>query len=1255
MSTPSETKRPKTLGVDHRNPDRTAHPSTDRRLAAILNADVVGYSRLMGEDELDTVRTLDAYYEIAAALIAQHQGRVVNVAGDNLLAEFASVVDAVQCALEIQHALREKNAKRPSHRRMELRIGINVGDVLVERGQIYGDGVNVAARMEELAETGGICISGTAFDQIENKLALPCVYLGEQMVKNIAQPVRVYRVQAEPQGKEKALYNQQEQAICFSLFRLDVINACLWRGKKRIALTPKDFAVFHSLVTHSGQLVTHEELFKTVWPDTHVSHGVLKVCLRRIRQALGDQSTKPRFIETVHRRGYRFIAPLTTTQPVPSSQFSVPSSPPVLSSQPLTSTVVGREAELAQLHKLLEKALEGKRQMVFITGEPGIGKTAVAEAFLTQLGARGWELGTGDQKRQKTEGKNFRLSIPIPNTQPPISSLWIGRGQCVEHYGPGEAYLPVLEALGRLCRAPGGEQLVDWMKEHAPTWLVQMPTLLNTGILAALQSKLQDATRERMLREMMEGIEVLTTTMRPFVLVLEDLQWSDHSTVELLTALARRQDPARLLVLGTYRPDELLEKQHPLHEVVQELRVHGLGVELGLELLNETEVAAYLRNRFPRNSFPTSLVQLLYQRTEGIPLFLTNVVDDFIAQGVIGQSNDEWTLQSSVEAIEREIPESIRLLVAKQSARLLPMEQQLLQAASVTGMDFSAAAVAAALEADVAEVEEWCAGLAARQRFLRRMGISQWPDGTLTERYGFIHALYQHLWHERVGLGRRHQWHLRIGSRQELAYGDHAHEIASELALHFEQGRDFGRAVRYRAQAAENALRRYAYQEAIVHLTRGVEFLNTLPETPERTRHELNLRGTLGIALQANRGWGNPEVEKAYTRARDLCQKVKEPTQLFLVFFGLFQFHLTRAEYKTAYELTEQLLSLAQSTRDPALLVQAHGAMGVASFFLGELTAARTQFEQSKEYYDSHRHRNHAMTYGQDPWVACQSSLAEVLWLLGYPDQALKRANESVAFAQELSHPFSLAFALYSAALVCQFRREASALQQQADVLLTLARQQRFPLWELGAQSLQGWVLADQGQGVAGVALIRQGSPERRATATAMRLPYHQARLAEAYEKSNQTEEGLAQIKKALTTAANTSERWWEPELYRLKGELTLKQFGVQSQDKSKPVKADQGKSGVRSPRPEVSSTQHPTPNTQSEAEECFHKAIELARRQSAKSLELRAVVSLSRLWQQQGKKKPAHKMLQEIYTWFTEGFDTIDLQEAKALLAALA
>src|SRR5712692_1314232 len=499
MSAPSETVRRTAIGQDGESPTRTT-PTTERKLAAILSADVKGYSRLMGADEVDTLRTLTTYREVMATLIEQHRGRVVNSVGDNLLAEFASVVEAVQCAEEIQHTLQKKNARLPRHRHMEFRIGINVGDVLVEGEQIYGDGVNIAARMEQLAEAGGICISGTVYDQIENKLVLRCEYLGEQTVKNIAQPLRVYRVQMEPEAEGEISRGQQEQLLFFLPFHLDVVNACLWRGKQRISLTPKDFAVLHHLAVHPQQLVTHEELLKAVWSDVKVSPGVLKVCLRRIRQALGDSPTKPRFIETKHRQGYRFIAPITTDpSPVQSPKYKVSGleSEPAPSPQPPVPNFVGRGAELGQLQGWLEKALSGERQVVFVTGEPGIGKTTVVRAFLEQVAASG------------------------------VAAM--GRGQCIEHYGAGEAYLPVLEALGRLCRAPGGDRLVEGMKQHAPTWLVQMPALLSTSDLEALQRKVQGATRERMLREMSEGIEVLTE-QRPFILLLEDLHWSDVST-----------------------------------------------------------------------------------------------------------------------------------------------------------------------------------------------------------------------------------------------------------------------------------------------------------------------------------------------------------------------------------------------------------------------------------------------------------------------------------------------------------------------------------------------------------------------------------------------------------------------------------------------------------------------------------------------------------------------------------------------------
>jgi DNA-binding winged helix-turn-helix (wHTH) protein len=336
-----------------------------------------------------------------------------------------------------------------------------------------------------------------------------------------------------------------------------------------VPLPPKTFAVLRYLVEHAGRLVTKEELLKAVWPDIRVSEGVLKGYIRDLREALGDNSAAPRFIETVPRRGHRFVAPLTIALPVQGPKFKVqgsdfePRTPdaglsPVPKPQPLIPKIVGRKAELEQLQCSLDKALQGERQIIFVTGEPGIGKTTVVEVFLSGLESRVQRLALTDQSLQ------VRTLQPLDVRHPTLdASLWIGRGQCVEHYGTGEAYLPVLEALGRVGRGPDGERLVALLNQYAPTWLVQMPALLSPDDPEALQRKVVGATRERMLREMVEAIEALTTE-QALVLWLEDLHWADYSTLDWLAAIAQQRGPARLLVIGTYRPADVQHQRTSL-------------------------------------------------------------------------------------------------------------------------------------------------------------------------------------------------------------------------------------------------------------------------------------------------------------------------------------------------------------------------------------------------------------------------------------------------------------------------------------------------------------------------------------------------------------------------------------------------------------------------------------------------------------------------------------------------------------------
>jgi len=513
---------------------------------------------------------------------------------------------------------------------------------------------------------------------------------------------------------------EHPQPLTFDRYRLDLPNEQLWQGNQVIPLPSKALAVLRYLVEHAGQVVTKAELFDALWPGTVVSDGALTFCIVEIRKALGDNAKTPRFIETVHRRGYRFL-PTVTIPPAVNSQSSVVSSDTVKKTpQPLgtgnrrlTTRLVGRETDLTQIHNWLSKALHGERQMVFVTGEPGIGKTTLVEAFLARL---------ADEHE-----------------------LWLGRGQCIEQYGPGEPYMPILEALGRLCRQPAGDRLIELLHQHAPTWLVQLPALLTTPALDALQRKTQGATRERMLRELGEAVEVLTAE-RPLVLVLEDLHWSDASTLELLALLARRREPARLLVIGTYRPVDVIGQEHPLRAVKQELQLHGLCTELPLRLLSETQVAEYLEQQVGvgvHGHAPLqTLAKMIYRRTDGNPLFMVTTVDDLIGQQILIQREGQWILPDDPTAIEPRVPDTLHQLMERQIERLSAEERRALEVASVAGIEFSAASVAAALATEVEAVEEWCGRLAHQGRFVRASGTTEWPDGTVATRYSFLHALY---------------------------------------------------------------------------------------------------------------------------------------------------------------------------------------------------------------------------------------------------------------------------------------------------------------------------------------------------------------------------------------------------------------------------------------------------------------------------------------------------------------------------------
>jgi len=604
---------------------------------------------------------------------------------------------------------------------------------------------------------------------------------------------------------------KEKELLAFGEFRFDPVNQCIWRGTSNLGLTPKAFTVFDYLLANRSRLVTKEELLENIWPDSYVTDAVLKVCIRAIRKALDDGAGTPRFIQTFHRRGYRFIAPVqTASAPTASVLYSVG-----VAEEPTTSVLVGRAADDAQLQKWLNAALDGSRQIVFVIGEPGVGKSALAEAFLQR----------------------------VPN------GIRTARGHCIEQYGAGEAYMPVLEAFTGLSRNDHEGTLLHVLKNHAPTWLAQMPGLAAKVGNDTLQREVLGATRERMLREMADAIEALTSEV-PLVLLFEDLQWCDHSTLDLISYLGRRSSSARLLIVATYRPVDVILSRHPLKTVHRELQLHGLCRDLRLEYLTENDVWEFLQRRFSPNNFDPALSAKIHTRTEGNPLFLVTVCDFLKSDGSIAEHEHSWTLTVPLETIEIEVPENLRELIRRQIEGLSSDEQSLLLAASVVGMKFSTQGAAGASGQDHAHTEEICENLARRGLFFKKIGVAELPDETIGSYYAFVHSLYQNVCYELVPIGKRVQLHKRVGEEAEVAYAARSPEIAAELATHFERGRDYIRAAIHLFRAAENATRRHAYREALEYLNRARHLIRSLPET-QRVDLEVTVLEFLGLTFRS--------------------------------------------------------------------------------------------------------------------------------------------------------------------------------------------------------------------------------------------------------------------------------------------------------------------------------------------------------------------------------------------------------------------
>jgi predicted ATPase len=596
-----------------------------------------------------------------------------------------------------------------------------------------------------------------------------------------------------------------------------------------------------------------------------------------------------------------------------------------------------------------------------------------------------------------------------------------------------------------------------------------------------------------------------------------------------------------------------------------------------------------------------------------------NILEHLVQQGLVVRQMGQWTLRGGGETTLASLPEGLRQFLVRRIEDLRPEVRRVLEAASTVGEAFPVAAVAAGVQSPVEEVNAVCEALVAQHHFIADVGLVVWPDGTQSGQYRFQHALYQQVLYERLGTMQRMQLHQRVGARLEVGYGGQGGEMATQLAVHFERGGEISRAMHYWQQVGDNAVRRHAHHEAIAALRKALALLATLPDSRERMQHELTLQLSLGEAVSAAEGRAAPEVGEAYSRAHVLCEGLGEVPLRFQVLQGLYRFQETQAQLHAAGELAQQLAQLAQEQHDAGLLQEGQSALGSVAFYRGDLVAARAYLEPCLPSGALYPPAAPVFRGGHHLGVTNLTWMVLVLWGLGYADQAQRRSQEALALAQQVEHPPTLTHAQIFATILSQCRRDAAVTYACADALMTFAAAQGLAYRVAQGRFLRGWAQAMQGDAAAGVAQIQQGIAAAESAGLKLFQPYRLALLAEAYGKAGQPEAGLTALAEALTIMADTGERWREAELHRLKGALLL---------------------------------QLPAPDDR-QAEACFLQALAVARSQQAKSLELQAALSLSRLWQRRGQRAAARDLLAPIYGWFTEGFDTPDLREAQALLDA--
>jgi DNA-binding winged helix-turn-helix (wHTH) protein/tetratricopeptide (TPR) repeat protein len=980
--------------------------------------------------------------------------------------------------------------------------------------------------------------------------------------------------------------------VAFDAFRLDFARHRLWRGEQEIPLRPKSWDLLCYLLGQPGLLVAKEILHREIWPDTAVSDDALTKVVAELRQTLGDNPRAPRLIETVHGRGFRFVADIRDVGP----ETGVATSPPTDAARhgEAAPTFVGRQLELGRLHECLDRAAQGARQLVFITGEAGIGKTTLSEEFLRSAASRD-------------------------------PDIYILHGQCIQQYGQREPYMPVLEALERLLSSSRGAALIPGFRRVAPCWYVQIPWLLSEGEPSDFQRAMMNTAPQRMLREIGAFLESMAA-QSTVVFVLEDLHWSDHATTDLLSFLAERRDPARLVLIGTYRPAEASARDHPIREVNRTLRSHRRCVDLRLDYLSAANVREYLRRRFGDQA--QDLAQVVHERTDGNPLFVVAIVEELIRRGHLKATDRGWVVNVATDRVDLVVPNDLLDMFAAQFHRLTDDERAVLEVASVAGVSFAPWMVARALGRDVDDVEAVAQGLVKSHLFLN---VSSHVEDGLARRYGFGHALHRQMIYEQIPDGRRGRLHQMIGEALESSSGDRLVEIAPELSVHFEQSGDHARAIKYLRLCITLAQQRFAHQEAVAHGTKALGLLGRVSESPLRDRLELEVRLLLGVSLNVTRSYGSPEVRENFDRAGKLCADSGDARQLFEIVHAVWYAQMAASELDGARGSLDELTRIAERHPAAEFRLRAELARGRTEFWMGNFGAAAKLLTHFLEEFAKQPIASRAEMYGVEPAVAgfMQGGLA--LWFLGRPDRARALARRGLAYAEENRNPFSLASALVHAMILELLCRDATAAAALAPRAAEVSAANSIAQFRAFSRFFRGAALAEQGDVGAGLSEMVPGLAEHRSLigphVTGLMLGF----IATAHGRARQWDEGLRRVEEGITLTETTSECMYASGLWRVKGELLL------------------GKS-----RESVGKKAATAGRAVEVVRLCFQRALEIAQGQEARSLALQSAMSLARLPGPHGVAPAARARLRSLYASFTEGFDTPDLKDAQALLKEL-